>query len=99
MPVIDFRGDELKELGDLTLIEFYTDWCPSCRAAKNAVERLVKENEELEVLTVNTDENPKLAKEFGIMSVPTFVLMKEGRVHKRVSGAKSLGELRELTLI
>ena len=96
MPVTELRGDALNDIGEIALIEFYTDWCPSCKAVRGTLERLAEERDDLDVRTVNADENPELAKKFGIMSVPTFVVMKEGVVSRRVSGAKTINELRSL---
>lgn len=96
MPVTELRGDALSDIGEIALIEFYTDWCPSCKAVKGTLEKLAEERDDLDVRIVNADENPELAKKFGIMSVPTFVVMKEGVVSRRVSGAKTISELRSL---
>ena len=96
MPVTELRGDTLADIGEVALIEFYTEWCPSCKAVRGTLERLAEEREDLDVRAVNADENPELAKKFGIMSVPTFVVMKDGVVSRRVSGAKTISELRTL---
>jgi len=96
MPVTELHGDALNDIGEIALIEFYTDWCPSCKAVRGTLERLADERDDLDVRTVNADENPELAKKFGIMSVPTFVVMKEGVVSRRVSGAKTINELKSL---
>ena len=96
MPVTELRGDALADIGEIALIEFYTEWCPSCKAVRGTLERLAEEREDLDVRAVNADENPELAKKFGIMSVPTFVVMKDGVVSRRVSGAKTISELRTL---
>jgi len=96
MPVTELHGDALNDIGEIALIEFYTDWCPSCKAVRGTLERLADERDDLDVRTVNADENPELAKKFGIMSVPTFVVMKEGVVSRRVSGANTINELKSL---
>lgn len=96
MPVAELRGDALNDIGEIALIEFYTDWCPSCKAVRGTLERLAEERDDIDVRAVNADENPELAKKFGIMSVPTFVVMKEGVVSRRVSGAKTISELKAL---
>ena len=96
MPVTELRGDALADIGEVALIEFYTEWCPSCKAVRGTLERFAEEREDLDVRAVNADENPELAKKFGIMSVPTFVVMKDGVVSRRVSGAKTISELRTL---
>lgn len=96
MPVAELHGDALTDIGEIALIEFYTDWCPSCKAVRGTLEKLADEREDIDVRAVNADENPELAKKFGIMSVPTFVVMKDGIVSRRVSGAKTLSELKSL---
>ena len=96
MPVTELRGDALNDIGEIALIEFYTDWCPSCKAVRGTLERLADERDDLDVRAVNADENPELAKKFGIMSVPTFIVMKEGVVSRRVSGTKTISELKAL---
>ena len=96
MPITEFRGTELTELGKVALIEFYTDWCPSCKAVKRTLEKFSEERDDIEVWGVNVDENPELAKKIGIMSVPTFVVVKDGVIERRAGGTKTISELRAL---
>ena len=63
------------------LIDFGATWCGSCRAMMPVVAKIADENEgKIKVCKVNVDEEPDLAEKFGVMSIPTFVAVKNGKV-------------------
>ena len=91
--------NEVREREGISLIDFYADWCGPCRMVLPIVEEIASEREDLLVAKVNVDDNPALAKEFKVYSIPTLVVMKNGEVIKQVSGARSKGQILELVSV
>jgi thioredoxin 1 len=60
------------------------------------VDEIAKEREDLLVGKINVNDNPDLAREFGVMSIPTLIVMKDGKIVNRVSGAKSKSQILDL---
>lgn len=70
------------------LLDFWADWCGPCRMIAPAVEEIAEEREDIAVGKVNVDEQPALAQRFGIMTIPSLVLVKDGAVTAQVSGVR-----------
>ena len=70
------------------LLDFWAPWCGPCRMVVPIVEEIAAERSDIKVGKVNVDEQPELASQFGIMSIPTLVVMKDGQVVNRSMGAK-----------
>lgn len=79
----DFK-EEIKT--GLVLIDFYADWCGPCRMVGPIVEEISNEIENLKVIKVNVDEHEDIAKLYGIMSIPTLILFKDGEITKKQVG-------------
>ena len=62
------------------LLDFYADWCGPCRMLAPAMEEIAEEHPEIVVGKVNVDEEPALAKQFGIVSIPFVALIRNGAV-------------------
>lgn len=75
------------------LIDFYADWCGPCRMVSPIIDEIAEEYDEYLVGKVNVDREPSLASEFGVMSIPTLVVMRGGEVVKRVSGARPKAQI------
>ncbi len=88
--------DEFVSDNGTVLVDFYADWCAPCRMMEPAVEA-VAEKDGFEVAKVNIDENQRVASAYGVRSVPTVVLFKDGEAVRREVGAKSEKELVEFT--
>ncbi len=72
----------------LTLLDFYANWCAPCNAMKPVLEEVEKDLEgKITVERVNVDENSQKAQKYGVMSIPTFVLVKDGEEVDRKIGA------------
>ena len=79
------------------LIDFYADWCGPCRMMAPLVERMAEAYEgRIKIGKVNVDDNPGLAQQFGIASIPSFVCIKDGKVVKTKIGAMSSQELADI---
>jgi thioredoxin 1 len=71
-----------------TVVDFYADWCGPCRMVSPIIESLSKEYAgKAKFVKVNTDDNPELAQRFGIMSIPTVMVFKDGKVASTTIGA------------
>ena len=70
------------------LIDFYADWCGPCQMMGPVVEEISNEVTDAKVCKVNIDEEMAIAQKYGVMSIPTFVVIKNGEVTARDMGAK-----------
>jgi thioredoxin 1 len=79
---------------ETVLVDFYADWCGPCKMIAPVLEELAKEG--LPIAKMNVDENPKTPYEFGIQSIPTLIVFKNGKVHKRHVGFAGKPQLKAL---
>lgn len=70
------------------LLDFWAPWCGPCRMVAPMVEEIAGERPDIKVGKINVDENPELARQFGIMSIPTLVVMENGRIVAQAIGAR-----------
>lgn len=70
------------------LIDFWATWCGPCRMLSPVVDEIAEENNSVKVCKINVDEQQELAREFRVMSIPTLVLMKDGKVVNQSVGVK-----------
>ena len=70
------------------LLDFYAEWCGPCRMVSPLVDQIADENPQYLVCKINVDEEPELAQKFGVMTIPTLVVIKNGEVVNQSSGAK-----------
>lgn len=102
---------EVKTLTDATfdgeiasgpvIVDFWAPWCGPCRMVGPVIEEIAQEHgDTVTVGKVNVDENPAIAQKFGIMSIPTIILFKDGQPSKKVVGARSKADFeREFGLV
>ena len=78
------------------LVDFWATWCGPCRMVAPIVEEIATEQgEKLKVVKLDVDQNPQVAQQFGVMSIPTLIVFKDGQPAKRLVGAKPKGALLE----
>lgn len=70
------------------LLDFWAPWCAPCRMVVPIVEEIARERADIKVGKVNVDEQPELASAFGVMSIPTLVVMKNGKIVDQAMGAR-----------
>lgn len=70
------------------LIDFWASWCGPCRMLGPIIDEIANENDSIIVGKVNVDEEPELASRFGIMSIPTIVVMKDGKIANQTMGVQ-----------
>ena len=76
------------------LVDFYADWCGPCNAMAPVIEELAKElGGKVKVGKINVDENPEIAVEYNVMSIPTLIVFKNGKEEKRLVGLRNKEEL------
>ena len=88
--------DEVKNSGKVVLLDFYADWCGSCRMLSPIVEEISEERDDIVVGKVNVDEQPELAQAFGVFSIPTLAVLKGGEVVSKSAGARPKEAVLEL---
>jgi len=80
------------------LVDFYADWCGPCRALTPVLEELARENPGTKIVKINVDEAPELAARYGISSIPSLLLFKNGRVAAQHVGLASKSHLKTLVM-
>ena len=75
------------------LLDFWASWCGPCRMIGPIVDEIAAERGDLKVGKVNVDEQPELAGRFGVMSIPTLVVMKNGKVINQAVGVRPKAQI------
>ena len=76
-------NSELKN-NEVVLVDFYADWCGPCKALAPILEEIDNDREKVKIVKINIDRNPDIAKRFGIMSIPTLIVFKNGKEIKNL---------------
>lgn len=75
------------------LMDFWAPWCGPCRMVVPLVEEIAKERSDIKVVKINVDEEQELAMQFGVISIPTLVVMKNGKIVNQVTGARPKAQI------
>ena len=78
------------------LLDFWASWCGPCRMVSPIVDEIAAERTDIKVGKVNVDEQPQLAADFNVMSIPTLVVMKNGKVTNQAVGLRPKEQILEL---
>lgn len=85
---------EVLESKQTVFIDFWAPWCAPCRMMGPVIEQLASEYEgKIKIGKINVDEEMELAQQFQVVSIPTFILIKDGKVIQRLTGARAKEEL------
>ncbi len=70
------------------LVDLWAEWCGPCRKVSPIVDEIANEHDDLDVYKLNVDEHPQVSRAYGVMSIPTLLLFKDGELVNRIVGAK-----------
>ena len=90
---IDNFRNEVLDSEKPVLLDFWAPWCGPCRMVSPIVDEIAAERGDIKVGKVNVDEQPELAGQFGVMSIPTLVVMKGGKVVNQMVGARPKSQI------
>lgn len=85
--------EEVLKSEKAVLVDFYAEWCGPCKMLAPVIDQIAKENEDIKVAKINVDEAQELAEKYGVMSIPTLVVIKNGQEIKRQVGLASKTEI------
>jgi len=75
------------------LVDFWASWCGPCRMVSPIVDEIAEENADIKVCKVNVDENQELAAKYSVMSIPTLIVFKDGKIANQMVGAKPKNQI------
>ena len=81
----NFDNEVLNNNG-VALVDFYADWCGPCKMVAPIVNEIANERSDITVGKVNVDENNSLAVKYGVVSIPTLIVFKDGKEQTRIVG-------------
>ncbi len=100
MSVIEVTSENFNELvkncDKTVLLDFWASWCGPCQMISPIVEEVAKERDDITVGKINVDEQMELAQEFGILSIPTLVVIKDSKITNKSVGLISKSEILSL---
>ena len=85
--------NEIRKSEKKVLLDFYADWCGPCRMVSPIVDEIAEENPDYLIGKINVDEEPDLAQEFGVMSIPMLVVLEKGEIVNSSVGARPKAQI------
>lgn len=86
-------GQEVLNSDKPVLLDFWASWCGPCRMVAPVVEEIAAERSDIKVGKINVDQEPELAAQFGVVSIPTLMVMKDGRIVNQAVGARPKAQI------
>ena len=78
------------------LLDFWASWCGPCRMVGPILDEIAEEREDIKVCKVNVDEEPELAAKYGIVSIPTLLVMEKGEIRNKSLGARPKAQIESM---
>ncbi|MBR3894098.1 MAG: thioredoxin [Clostridia bacterium] len=96
MQITQQNFEQVKQSEKTVLLDFYADWCGPCRMVSPTVDEIAEENPQYLVGKVNVDAEPDLASAFGVMSIPTLVVLKNGKIVNQAVGVRAKEQILDM---
>ena len=93
--VTESNFNEILDGGKTVLLDFYAEWCGPCKMVSPIVDQISEENPDIIVGKIDVDDQQEIAEKYGIMSIPTLVVIKNGEVANKGTGVLPKGKLLE----
>ena len=100
MNIITITKDNFEEKvlnsRNIVLLDFYADWCGPCMMLAPIIEEIANEAEEIVIGKINVDNDPELANAYGVQSIPTLIVIKDGKLTAESIGVKTKSQILEM---
>lgn len=95
MSIIHFENEDFDKIinSGTVLVDFYAEWCGPCKMISPILENISNERSDIKVVKVNVDNSNELAQKYGVMSIPTLILFKDGKEINKNIGFLSKDEI------
>ncbi len=87
---------EVMGADETVLVDFYADWCGPCKALAPIIEEFSQTHREIKVAKVNVDEEEELSAKFEIMSIPTILIFREGKITNQSTGVRTVQQIEDM---